>query len=199
MIFSAAIFEDIEYEKTAKYLMQTVTSYYYDNTVVVQFDITDTCLIPVEIPQRNRVVYTRPLQIYKGITNVVKIQVKNADQKPINITGHTLTFNVVDDYVFSNANVVLSSEVTLSNAAAGQGYITLTGLDLVQLTREQYTYNVKIQTCWGNVASYVDDNYGAAGQLYVSDSAYPVEQPAALDLGQVGDGVTSAMYDFGTI
>ena len=108
MIFSAAIFEDIEYEKTAKYLMQTVTSYYYDNTVVVQFDITDTCLIPVEIPQRNRVVYTRPLQIYKGITNVVKIQVKNADQKPINITGHTLTFNVVDDYVFSNANVVLS-------------------------------------------------------------------------------------------
>lgn len=199
MIFSAAIFEVFEYGKVAKYLMQTVTSYYYDNTVVVQFDIPDTCLIPVQIPQRNRVVYTRPLQIYKGITNVVKIEVKNADQKPINVTGHTLTFNVVDDYVYANANVVLSANVTLSNAAAGLGYVTLTGLDLVQLTREQYTYNVKIQTCWGNVASYVDDNYGAAGQLYVSDSAYPVPQPAALDLGQTGDGVVSAVYDFGTI
>ena len=143
--------------------------------------------------------YTRPLQIYKGVTNVIKIAVKNADQKPIDVTGHVLTFDVVDDYVFSNANVVLTTTVVMSNAAAGLGYVTLTGLDLVQLDREQYNYNVKIQTCWGNVASYVDDNYGCAGQLYVSDSAYPVAQPAALDLGSLGDGINSAMYDFGTI
>ena len=68
--------------------------------------------------------------------------VKNADQKPIDVTGHLLTFNVVDDYVFSNANVVLSANVVMSNAAAGLGYVTLTGLDLVQLDREQYNYNV---------------------------------------------------------
>lgn len=199
MIFIFENFVYIEYGKATKYVMQTVISYYYDNTVDVQFDISSTCLIPVEIPQRNRVVYTRSLQIYKGITNVVKIAVKNADQKPIDVTGHLLTFNVVDDYVFSNANVVLSANIVMSNAAAGLGYVTLTGLDLVQLDREQYNYNVKIQTCWGNVASYVDDNYGGAGQLYVSNSAYPVDQPAALDLGSVGDGINSAMYDFGTI
>jgi hypothetical protein len=62
-----------------------------------------------------------------------------------------------------------------------------------------YTYNIKINTGSANVASYVDDNYGAAGQLLVSTAAYPVAQPANLDLGQVGDGVNSATFDFGNI
>lgn len=179
--------------------MQTITSYYYDNTVTVQFDITGDCTILTNLPQRNRVVYTRTIQLYKGVTNVVKIAVQNADQKPIDITGHTLTFNIVDDYVYANANVVLMANVTVSNAAAGIGYVVLPGLDLVQLDREMYNYNVKIYTCWGNVASYIDDNYGAAGQIMMSSSAYPVEEPVPLDLGSVGDGITSAMYDFGTI
>jgi len=179
--------------------MQTIISYYYDNTVTIQFDIDSTCLIPVSISQRNRVVYTRPIKIYKGITNIVKIAVQNADQKPIDITGHTLVFNIVDDYVFANANVVYSTNVTISNASVGLGYVAIPGLDLVQLDKENYNYNVKINTCWGNVASYVDDNYGAAGQLQLNSSAYPVESPANLDLGQIGDGIVSAMYDFGEI
>jgi hypothetical protein len=49
------------------------------------------------------------------------------------------------------------------------------------------------------VASYIDDNYGAAGQIFVSNSAYPVSPPIALDLGQISDPVTSAMFDFGNI
>jgi hypothetical protein len=198
MIFITEKFLVIVYGKTTKYVMQTVTSYYYDNTVEVQFDIDATCLTP-NIPQRNRVVYTRTLQIYKGVTNVLKIEVKNANQKPIDVSGHTMTFNIVDDYVFANANVVLTANVTAINAAAGLGYVTLTGLDLTQLDREQYTYNVKINSCWGDVAAYVDDNYGAAGQLVVSSSAYPVNQPATLDLGLIGDPTTSEMVDFGTI
>ena len=116
--------------------MQTIISYYYDNTVTIQFDIDSTCLIPVSISQRNRVVYTRPIKIYKGITNIVKIAVQNADQKPIDITGHTLVFNIVDDYVFANANVVYSTNVTISNASVGLGYVAIPGLDLVQLDKQ---------------------------------------------------------------
>jgi len=179
--------------------MQTITSYYYDNNVTVQFDVLGDCTILANLPQRNRVVYTRTIQLYKGVTNVIKIAVQNSDQKPIDITGHTMTFNIVDDYVNANANVVLMANVTISNATSGIGYVVLPGLDLVQLDREMYNYNVKIYTCWGNVASYIDDNYGAAGQIMMSSSAYPVEEPVPLDLGQVGDGITSAMYDFGTI
>ena len=173
--------------------MQQVNSYIYDNVIIAQYDIDPS------IDQRNRVVYTNTLQIYKGIDNILKIKVQNADQKPVNITGYTLTFNMIDDYVYANANVVLSSNVTISNAARGLGTVTVSSLDMVQLEREQYTYNVKINTGSANIASYVDDNYGAAGQIMVRSDAYPVAQPVSLDLGLVNDGVNSATFDFGNI
>jgi hypothetical protein len=173
--------------------MQQITSYLYDNVVLVQFDLDP------EIKQRNRVVYTKPLQIYKGIDNVLKVKVLNSDQKPVNVAAYTMTFNIVDDYVFTNANTVLSSNITVVNASIGLGTVTISQLDMVQLDRERYTFNVKINDGSANVAAYVDDNYGAAGQVIVSSVAYPVPPPANLDLGLVSDGVTSAIFDFGNI
>lgn len=174
--------------------MQQITSYLYDNVVLVQIDNDDPA-----IKQRNRVVYTRPINIYKGVDNVLKIRVQNSDQKPVNVAAYTMTFNIVDDYVFTNANVVLSSNITVINASAGLGTVTVTSLDMVQLTREMYTYNIKLNTGSANIATYVDDNYGASGQLIVGSANYPVAQPAVLDLGYIGTGTDSAIYDFGNI
>ena len=173
--------------------MQQINSYIYDNSVLAQYDVDP------EIMQRNRVVYTNTLQIYKGIDNILKIKVQNADQKPVNITGFTLTFNIVEDYVFVNATTVLSTNVTIVNANAGLGSVTISSLNMVQLTAEQYNYNVKINNGTANIAAYVDDNYGAAGQIMVSSAAYPVAAPVALDLGTINDSTDSAIYDFGNI
>jgi len=173
--------------------MQQINSYIYDNSVLAQYDVDP------EIMQRNRVVYTNTLQIYKGIDNILKIKVQNADQKPVNITGFSLTFNMVEDYVFANATTVLSTNVTIVNANAGLGSVTISSLNMVQLTAEQYNYNVKINNGTANIAAYVDDNYGAAGQIMVSSAAYPVAEPVALDLGTINDSTDSAIYDFGNI
>lgn len=173
--------------------MQQINSYIYDNSVLAQYDVDP------EIMQRNPVVYTNTLQIYKGIDNILKIKVQNADQKPVNITGFTLTFNMVEDYVFANATTVLSTNVTIVNANAGLGTVTISSLNMVQLTAEQYNYNVKINNGTANIAAYVDDNYGAAGQIMVSSAAYPVAAPVALDLGTIDDSTDSAIYDFGNI
>jgi hypothetical protein len=173
--------------------MQQINSYIYDNSVLAQYDVDP------EIMQRNKVVYTNTLQIYKGIDNILKIKVQNADQKPVNITGFNLTFNMVEDYVFANATTVLSTNVTIVNANAGLGTVTISSLNMVQLTAEQYNYNVKINNGTANIAAYVDDNYGAAGQIMVSSAAYPVAEPVALDLGTINDSTESAIYDFGNI
>ena len=74
--------------------MQTITNYYYDNVISVQWD-DDPSII-----QRNNIVYAAPIKIYKGVNNLLKVEMKNSDQKPVNLTGYTLTFNIVDDYVF---------------------------------------------------------------------------------------------------
>ena len=178
--------------------MQTITSYYYDNIIEIQFDVSATGL-DINTDQRNRVVYTRTIQMYKNINNVLKFQFLNSEQKPINLGDRPATFNIVDDYVFANANTVLSSNITIYNSSAGLGYTIISGNDLVQLDRENYTYNVKINSVYGNVVTYVDDNYGAVGQIFLSNSAYPIDPPVTLDLGQIADPTISAIYDFGNI
>ena len=178
--------------------MQTITSYYYDNTIEVQLPIAGE-EIDVTTNQRNRVVYTRTIQMYKNISNVLKFQFLNSEQKPINLGSRVATFDIIDDYVYTGANVVLSSNIVISNSSTGQGYTIISGNDLVQLDRENYTYSVKISSVYGNVVTYVDDNYGAQGQIFLSNSAYPVDPPVALDLGQIEDPTISAIYDFGNI
>ena len=171
--------------------MQQINSYMYDQWVLVQVT-TDP-----NVEQRNRVVYTRPIQVYHGTDNVLKIKVQNGDQKPVNVSAYSLKFNVIDNYVTANSTVVLTTNVTITNASAGLGTVTLTSADLTNLTREQYTYAVVVNTGSANVAAYVDDNYGASGQLILSNTAYPTTQ-ANLDLGTI-DGINSAIYDFGNI
>ena len=70
--------------------------------------------------------------MYKNINNVLKFQFLNSEQKPINLGDRPATFNIVDDYVFANANTVLSSNITIYNSSAGLGYTIISGNDLVQ-------------------------------------------------------------------
>ena len=92
--------------------MQTITSYYYDNIIEIQFDVSATGL-DINTDQRNRVVYTRTIQMYKNINNVLKFQFLNSEQKPINLGDRPATFNIVDHYVFGNPNTVLRSNIII--------------------------------------------------------------------------------------
>lgn len=147
--------------------MQQINSYIYDNTILVQVD-TDP-----DIEQRNRVVYTRTINVYQGVDNLIKVKVQNQDQKPYNIGSTTLVFSVIDDYVTANANVIFQSNVTVSNANTGVGTVTIPRDNVNAFTRDQYTYS--IYYTYGNLQypAYVDDNWGAQGQMSVVGAAYP--------------------------
>lgn len=164
--------------------MQQINSYIYDNTILVQVD-TDPDII-----QRNRVVYTRTIKCYQGVDNVIKVKVQNQDQKPINIASTTLVFSVIDDYVTSNANIVFQTNVTVSNATTGTGTVLIPRENINGFTRDQYIYS--IYYTHGNLqyAAYVDDNFGAQGQMQVVSTAYPEF---------TGNVVVSGVEDLGTL
>ena len=164
--------------------MQQINSYIYDNTILVQVD-TDPDII-----QRNRVVYTRTIKCYQGVDNVIKVKVQNQDQKPINIASTTLVFSVIDDYVTANANIVFQTNVTVSNAATGTGTVLIPRQNINGFTRDQYIYS--IYYTHGNLqyAAYVDDNFGAQGQMQVVSTAYPEF---------TGNVVVSGVEDLGTL
>jgi len=148
--------------------MQQINTYIYDNTILVQI-ATDP-----EIEQRNRVVYTRTITCYKGVNNVIKVKVQNQDQKPYNLSNvQPLVFSVIDDYVTSNANVIFQSNVTISNATTGIGTVTIPTANVNVFERDQYIYSIRYTSGNVNYAAYVDDNWGAQGQMFVVSTAYP--------------------------
>jgi hypothetical protein len=84
--------------------MQLVPRYLVNNRTVV---VLDEAGFTVEF----RPVYQRNLYVYKGIDNVLQFQVKNADQKPVNITSYTPRFVAFDE----NSNQVLDINGVLLN------------------------------------------------------------------------------------
>lgn len=154
--------------------MQVITSYFYPNLVEVQFD--DDPLLTL----RNHVVYTRTVKLYKGITNTVKIQFKNRDQKPVNVTGFAIKFSMFDE---NGASTVIAKDCVIVDAVKGIATVTLTEADLMPCRSEFFNYSVLlVYPDETELAVYADDNYTVRGQIQLLAGHYP-EFKASIDTG----------------
>lgn len=101
--------------------------------------------------------YNRTLDIYKGTDNPITIQFKNQDQKPVNITGHSITGYIVTS---PSGNLISNVSVTVSNATIGTASIVLTEELLDSLPENQYKIAFKSLVGTTERPLYADDNYG---------------------------------------
>jgi len=69
--------------------MQKISCYLYSNRVVVNLDLASS-------PLEWRIVYQKKLKIYKGFENVVELDIKNSDQKRIDVSALTLQCVIMD-------------------------------------------------------------------------------------------------------
>lgn len=130
--------------------MQSIFIYLYDQ--ILKLQLTQDYELRVEDP----IVYTQPLNIYKGINNPIKIQVRNSDQKPLNITGLTFYAEILRN---PERDFVGSVTATVVDAVKGIANIVIPAATLNPLAPGYYTLMVK---CWNGTAyqiGYVDDNY----------------------------------------
>ena len=147
--------------------MQTINSYIYDNTIVAQL-ATDP-----EIVTRNRNVYTRTINIYQGVDNLLKVKIQNQDQRPADVSNTTLVFTIIDDYVLNNSAAVFSTNVTISNVSTAIGEVVIPQANVDLLTRDHYLYSISYTAGNLTLPAYVDDNWGATGQLMVVRNGFP--------------------------
>lgn len=166
--------------------MTTINTYLYPNSVVAE--IWDTTIFTT----RNRAVYARPVTVYQGINNPIQVVAKNQDQKPVNLTGYTMTAEIQDPV----ARVTVQSiPVSFSNISLGRGSFTI-GTELVnQLDQRLYKLTFKTTQTSTNIDTpvYIDDNFGVPLDLMV-ETAYYNEGPVLANLVP-----TSITIDGGTI
>ena len=151
--------------------MQEISFYLYPNNIdaFTNLDTWDG--------MRYRKVYNRNLKLYGGVDNKIKIQVRNVDQKPVNLTGSTMVFTLVSR---DTQELLLEKDCTAYDISTGALTITFTKAELLGIESGLYNYSIRREvrssidsdeyTVSSSFPLYVDSQYDAIGTLEVLDN-----------------------------
>ena len=121
--------------------------------------------------------YSKQLQVYRGIDNVLDFRLVNADQKPVDITSYTPKFVAFDE----NNIMVLEKDGTVlddgSSITKGKFSVSVTENDLLNVKQQYLNYNIFLQETNGNkVLTYSHSNFDNNSTIYVNARAFPGPQ-----------------------
>lgn len=121
-----------------------------------------------------RPVYSKQLQVYKGIDNVLDFRLLNADQKPVDITSYTPKFVAFDE----NATMVLKKDGTIlddgSTVTRGKFTITITENELLNIKQQYLNYNIYMQETDGDkVLTYSHSNFDNDAVIFINARTFP--------------------------
>jgi hypothetical protein len=147
--------------------MQLIKVYLYPNQITAYFNSSWT-------NERFRKVYNRNIKIYRSCDNRVDLQIRNGDQKPVDIIGKHLVFNLFSQE--SNRLILVKDCEILGNNGRAQISISLNEISdidegfyeysLVLETREYIdSANYKVLT---SSPMYINEQYGAVSVLEVA-------------------------------
>jgi hypothetical protein len=153
--------------------MQQISVYLYPNNIDVFTNVG------AWTTERYRKVYQRNIKVYGGMDNRIKVQVKNADQKSLNITGSTVVFTLVGR---DTQELILERDCTVTDLVTGKINVTLTAADLLDIETGSYQYSLHRETRTTINADeylviektplYSDSQYGTLGTIEIAHSIY---------------------------
>jgi hypothetical protein len=148
--------------------MQKISSYLYPNRIEL---IADLAGFTVEFTT----VYQRNIKIYNGIDNVLEFDIKNADQKRIDLSTLTsISLNVMD----ATGNKLPSSPYVITpTTIKGIGSVIIPRNDLISLTDQFLIYSVTAVKNNMDVILYNNTKFGAVGTIELIGNALPKTKP----------------------
>jgi len=139
--------------------METIRIFVYDQ--ILNLQIADDNTLNIE----DRIVYTKPINLFKGIDNVIKVLIKNSDQKVVDIT--TLTFYA--ELVKSpQQDFVGSFTLVTTSALLGEAKLTIPAYILNPQEIGNYYILIKYSSGGNDIPAFADDNYQIAIPSYLS-------------------------------
>lgn len=120
-------------------------------------------------------VYAQQLTVNKGVDNVLLFEFINQEQKPVNITGSTFVFRLLNQ---AGNELFIEKNMEILSAPLGRIKVVLNPEDTDDIVAQPGSYS--IQRSQGNYvqAAFVDDNAGARGNCNIVDSILPEFVPS---------------------
>ena len=157
--------------------MRKISSYLYSNRIELLADLAGFSV-------ENRTVYQRTVKIYKGVDNVLEFDIKNADQKRLElITSPTISsieLNIMD----YEGNLLPNSpyDVTPTPGLKGIGSAVIPAADLAAIDHQFLRYSVTASNAVGTIVLYADTQFGALGTIEVVGTALPSSTPSHVQI-----------------
>jgi hypothetical protein len=154
--------------------MQKISVYLYPNRIQLLADLAS-------FTTEYKSVYQRTVKIYKGVDNVIEFDIKNADQKRIELNTSPsitdITLNVMD----AAGNALPTSPYTVSpTALKGIATATIPSADLEGLDEQFLTYSVTALQDGNNIPLYGDTLFGATGKIQLIGNAMPTTRKSTV-------------------
>ena len=151
----------------------------YSTTVYLYQQLVRVLLIDTSggyFTKRYDPVYAKQLTINKGVDNVLLFEFINQDQKPVNITGSSFVFRVVNQ---AGDELLVSKPMDILSSALGRVKVVLDTTDTINIQAQPASYSIQ-RTAGSYVqAAYTDANSQARADCNIVDSVLPQHIPAA--------------------
>jgi hypothetical protein len=119
--------------------------------------------------------YAKKLTINKGVDNVILFEFVNQDQKPVNITGSTFKFRVINT---KGVTLVYETDLVTLSATLGRAKVTITAEESAALPAEPSSWSIERSSGNLNEAVFVNGQSGGRGDVDIIDSTYPEFVPS---------------------
>lgn len=147
--------------------MQKISSYLYPNRINV---VADIAVFPV----RWNIVYQNRVKIYQGVDNVLTIDVKNAEQKRIDISDMQLEMCITDIN-----NRLLTTASLIATTTTGLATVTVPASSLASTSPQFLNFAIyRINEDQTKTLLYADTQFSAQGNMVLIGNAIPTATPA---------------------
>jgi hypothetical protein len=146
-------------------------------------------------------VYAKPLTLNKGVDNRIQFQFLNQEQKPVDITGKSITCRILN---YTGTEVLLRKALDLDFALTGIASLKLNAADIEGIDAQRAYYSLEIPVGEFDYPVFVDSNAGARGDMNIVNSVLPSfvpSQTVTIPTGQAfpnisnSSGNTNLVYD----
>ena len=120
--------------------------------------------------------YAKPLTLHRGVDNQIQFQFLNQEQKPVDITGKTITCRILNaDGTAVLINKALTPQLPLTGICA----LELNAAEIEDVPAQKAYYSLEIPVGSFDYPVFVDQNAGARGDMNIVDSVLPSFVPSA--------------------
>jgi hypothetical protein len=148
--------------------MYVTTAYLYQQ--IQEVLLIDISGVGQTFDRRWKPVYAKNLKLNRGVDNVILFQFQNQDQKPVNISGATFTFRMIDQ---EGENLLYAQELVVLNAQTGRAKVTIPAADTFVFDPSPANWSLEISSGVLDQAVFTDDYAGARGTIDIVDSVFP--------------------------